>query len=214
MKKNLLILIILTANIGAFAQDIRIGVKGGLNLSKFSYNYPNIPVPDDRISPGYHIGGIVNFGFKHFDIQPGVFYTTKGDKVDYQLFTSNGNSFGTIAITTTLNYIEVPVNVLYHVTTANHIRLHIGGGPYVGYGVSGNVNDGRNNYDVKFANNPTFNTASYKNPDYGLNFLAGALFKNSIIMDAGYSFGLANLGYGNSTIHNRVLNFSVGYLFR
>jgi hypothetical protein len=214
MKKTLLLLLILSVNISAFAQNIRIGIKGGLNLSKMSLYSPNIPYPNTEILPGYQVGGIVNFGFKNFDIQPGILFSTKGYKIISQLVDANQKAAGTSTATTTFNYIEVPVNALYHITIANSISLHGGGGPYFGYGVSASGAFGGKSYDVQFTNNPSLTTASYNNPDYGINFVAGATLKNSIIIDAGYGLGLANLGYGTSTLHNRVINFSVGYLFK
>jgi hypothetical protein len=212
MKRTLLLLLILSINISAFAQNIRIGIKGGLNLSNFSYYYPGVTRPSD-IKFGYHIGGLVNFGFKRFDIQPGLIYTSVGDQYDFQfLFSSGPNT--TYNFKQIINYIQLPVNFLYHTASTHGNSLHIGGGPYFAYGTTAKLTSGSNSTEIKLGDPDKDHLITYNRTDYGFNFIAGGLIKNKIIVDMGYGLGLGNLVSGNSRQNNRVINFSVGYLFK
>ncbi len=217
MKRILLVLLITFAAYNTFAQSIHIGIKGGLNLSRFSYYSPYIVYRPNDMTPGFHIGGIVNFAFKNIGIQSGLQFTTAGDQYTYQTFNANQSSAGSATYVTTLNYIQLPVNIVYQLHIDKGTSLHFGAGPYLGYGVSGKLSNGNSTTDIKFTNDPP-NIFSYelrnKNPDYGVNFLAGLQLKNNIIIDAGYGLGLANLTYGSASQYNRVLSFSVGYMFR
>ena len=109
---------------------------------------------------------------------------------------------------TSVNYIELPVNLLYRIPLFSSIALRVGGGPYIAYGISENVS-------LSSGNTLGYNGHSYnyKNPDYGVNIIAGLLLTKKLMIDAGYSLGLANLAPIQETINNRVLSFSVGYPF-
>jgi hypothetical protein len=205
MKKLLFTIALLTVTALTFAQTINFGIRAGLNLSKQSADNANNYGASSLA--GFNAGGIVDIGFKSFSIQPGVFFSTKGEKN-----TPEGEN---IAYKTTLNYIEVPVNLLYKSTIAAKTNIHFGGGPYIAYGLSENVTANGQPYS-------TNNTFNFKNPDYGVNFIAG-LTLNHLIIDAGYGLGVANLlsqtiihesGSSDVTIKNRVISLSVGYLFR
>jgi hypothetical protein len=106
-----------------------------------------------------------------------------------------------------LNYIELPINFLYKIKIVPGTSVHLGGGPYFAYGVSETIK----------TDDPTFPYNSHnfinKNPDYGVDFIAGVVIKSKFIVDAGYGLGLANIGY-YGTLKNRVMSLSVGYLFR
>ena len=205
MKKLYFFLILLTLSTLSFAQIINYGIKAGLNLSTIYFNNSNTAGNYKYLS-GFNAGGIVNIEFSNFTIQPGLFYSTKGDKVPVVLVTQNQIASVTTG-TNRLNYLELPVNILYNFLNIPQGNLHLGGGPYLGYGVSekGSVNG-------KSISGPF--TEFARNSDYGLNFIVGARFMNKFLADASYGLGLANSGGNGSTLQNRVISFSVGYLFR
>jgi len=206
MKKLYLILILLSLSTFTFAQTINYGVKAGLNLSTLSLRSPGFPNLGENTT-GWNMGVIADFGFSTFSIQPGLFYSTKGDKVVALLVNNNQQSAGVLTGINKLYYIELPVNILYKIKLIPGTNIHLGGGPYLGYGISNSlsVNGG--------TVSPAFST-HYKNPDYGLNFILGAELENKFIVDAGYGLGLANLSGEGTTLQNRVISFSVGYLFK
>jgi hypothetical protein len=211
MKKLLFTLFLMTATAIAFAQTINLGIKAGLNLSGLSNS--NIAGPDNSLLPGFNAGVIADIGFQNFSIQPGVFYSTKGEKIILQLVYANQQNAGTSNSNFELNYVEVPVNFFYKIPLAHQLMMHLGGGPYFGYGVSESMtaNITPNNGSLPSSDNNSKFTN--KNPDYGLNFIAGLEIKSKFIIDAGYGLGLANIGYYGE-IKNRVLSISIGYLFR
>jgi hypothetical protein len=204
MKKTLLTLFLTAATVITFAQTINFGIKGGLNLSELYRGKTGLF--QGSFIAGFNAGGIVDIGFQSFSIQSGIFYSTKGEKVALTLVSGNQTTMTSSAYDSKFNYIEVPINLLYKIKIVPGINIHLGGGPYFGYGVSETISV--NNKAIPLNDNKFSN----KNPDYGVNFIAGAEI-NRFVIDAGYGLGLANIAY-NSTLENRVISLSVGYLFR
>nr|WP_262497486.1 porin family protein [Mucilaginibacter gotjawali] len=188
-----------------FAQTINYGIKAGLNLSTLSLTGPGF-TNYGKYLPGFNAGGIVNIEFSNFTIQPGLFYSTKGEQITLLFVDANQQNPQKATLTYRLNFIELPINFLYKIVKLQDGNLHIGGGPYLGYGISANSSINGTNTSLSYSK-------YYRNPDYGINFIVGAEFINKFIVDAGYGLGFANLG-GGSTPQNRVFSFSVGYLFR
>jgi hypothetical protein len=208
MNKLLLTLCLFSATITTcFAQSINFGIKAGLNLSNESVNPPN-PWNTNNLT-GFHAGLIADITLKNISIQPGLFFTTKGKATpqDLKPITGEDRIYNAKEI---LNYIEVPVNVLYNIKATPAIKIYFGGGPYLAYGISGHGTEAGAfpTYTVHFDNN------GYKNPDYGVNFVAGVKLFKKVLIDANYGLGLGNLSnmYGQ-TIQNRTIGVSVGYLF-
>src|ERR1700759_1754088 len=147
MEKLLPLLFLALISYNAFAQDaksnnglpaITFGFKAGANFSNQTVNGISA-----SYLAGFQLGGVVDFGFKNFSIEPGIFYTTKGSASaggeSAVYFGRNGapNDTTTIRNTkTAIRYIELPVNFVYKIPAGkNHII--IGAGPYMAYGVSG-----------------------------------------------------------------------------
>src|SRR5258708_1163042 len=78
MKKPLLTLCFLVINKVSFGQTINFGIKAGLNLSEETQSAPFLT---SSLLPGFNAGGIVDIGFQHFSIQPGLFFSSKGENV-------------------------------------------------------------------------------------------------------------------------------------
>lgn len=209
MKKILLTLCLFSATITiGFAQSVNFGIKAGLNLSNQSVNPPN-PWSTKNLT-GFHAGIIADISLKSFSIQPGLFFTTKGEVTPQNLKFNTGQDAGTYNAKEVLNYIELPVNLLYKIKAAPTVKIYIGGGPYLAYGISGHGTQAgaMPSYPIHFDN------TGYKNPDYGANFVAGAELFRKILVDANYGLGLGNLSRMDGlTIRNRVIGISVGYMF-
>ena len=213
MKKILLTICIASISACAFAQSISYSIKGGINLSTFSYSgYPGVN-ESGRID--FHIGAVADYSLHQFSIQPGLYYITKGSNVSAVVpYYNNGNINQPSVVyekgTTRLHYLELPVNVLYHLNVSN-LSLFFGAGPYLGYGLNGKFTatatgaiQQKYSGDVKFG-------SGYKNPDYGINFMVGERIKH-ISFDLNYSLGLRNLyGSSDSKLRNRGAGVSVGY---
>ncbi|NIJ52599.1 outer membrane beta-barrel protein [Dyadobacter arcticus] len=78
MKKILFTAVLLTLGTISFAQTFSFGSKAGINVSNYSGGEINL---DAKM--GYHLGGLLNFGFGEiFSIQPEVFFSTQGAKIE------------------------------------------------------------------------------------------------------------------------------------
>jgi hypothetical protein len=207
MKKSLLLLSLTCMAGFTFAQTVSFGVKAGVNFSKLSASSQGFTASSSS-STGFHVGGVADIGFGDWSLQPGILYSTKG------------GSYGgtTDGVKLTLNYIEVPVNVLYNIPIGVG-KVSIGGGPYFGWGLSGkgtvtgsatSTGSGTETTNVTFGSGQN----DTKNPDYGINILGGFRFQSGISLSAGYGIGLGNLSNDSSgNIKNNVLSFSIGYFF-
>jgi len=222
MKKTLLLLSLIGLVGSSFAQSAKLGISAGLNQSSMS-STSNGSTQGTSSLTGFHAGVFADFGLGSISIQPGIYYSTKGAKDDESGTQVSGSTTYTYHGTATvkLNYIEVPVNVLYHVPVVAG-DIFVGGGPYVAMGISGKsdasltLTGGGVTSSASQSSTVTFGSGSndVKNPDYGINLLGGIQLKNHILFSVGYGFGLANLdNTSGSTTKNNVFRLSVGYSF-
>jgi hypothetical protein len=211
MKKFILTITLAIATTITFAQGINFGIKGGANFSILSYD-PH----SNSFEPGFNAGAIVDFTLhNNLSLQPGIFFTTKGEKIGNTEVLINGNPAGTVTTRIKLNYIQVPVNLLYHINAGPLASIYLGGGPYFAYGIGGSVTDGQVTDPVHFSGKPDmFAPLTYKNPDIGIGLLAGVQLAKRFMADIGYDYGLSNISNGGADFANRVIHVSVGYMFR
>ena len=81
MKKLILTLLLVATAAFAFSQDVNFGIKAGLNLSTQTGD----PYSDNKIFPGFNAGVVADIGLHDFSIQPGIIFTTKGEKISVDL---------------------------------------------------------------------------------------------------------------------------------
>jgi hypothetical protein len=217
MKKLLLILCLTGFTTITFAQSFNLGVKAGVNLSNLAFSGTGYNLGNQNTT-GFHAGLIADIGFQQFSIQPGLFFITKGTKSTYSIENNSEQNAGTETLKTTLNYLELPINLLYKIQVAPIAKVYLGGGPYLGYGLSAS-----NEEFTTPASGPTSHSSlsfgggfpHYRNPDYGVNFIAGIEMAKRFTIDLNYSVGLGNLAYpANAKLQNRSAGLSVGYWFR
>jgi len=107
-----------------------------------------------------------------------------------------------------LNYLEIPIDLLYHYPLGPG-SVRGGLGPYFAEGIGGG---GANGVYGE-------NAGGFKRFDAGLNFMVGYKFAMGVSLDIGYDLGLANIEYANQDVtgHNRCfsvnLGFQIGKLF-
>jgi hypothetical protein len=223
MKKLLLLLLLSSFISTSFAQSVHLGIRAGLNESRLS---DDITLTDNegndvKASTSYisrfHAGLFAEIAVGKFSIQPGVFYTQKGGQTKYHKTTASSSQ--SYEDKTTLNYLEIPVNILYNIPVSMG-KIFVGGGPYAAFGFSGHYNSayssvqGMNMIAGKAESDLRFGENGLRNPDYGINTLLGLRLKNNISFNVGYGFGLANLYKAvGSSAKNKVLSISVGYEF-
>lgn len=210
MKKALLLLsaVGLLAS-ETFAQSFRFGPELGVSITNSSHKFelPNgrTERADYSSRAGFKAGFVADIRMdRNLFFQPGIFYSQKGYK--YSTLISD--------VDVKVDYLEIPMNVLFRGAVSNNVKFFAGGGPYVAFGVGGvsKYRPGRY-YDVRFGKS---RTDDFSQLDAGLNFNAGFEFYPGFFVRANYGLGIANVvpGGGNkSTQRMHGFSFTAGYLF-
>ncbi|WP_109696100.1 porin family protein [Chitinophaga deserti] len=226
-KKMILTCMAIGVSVAAMAQ-VRVGVKGGWNVANIS-DANSGSVDKSRSVNSFNVGAIADIPLSPIlSLQPGVFYTGKGTKLER----GESGSLAYFKTTTGPRYIEVPVNLVGKIPVGNDMRIFLGAGPYAAFGVAGKNKwestvagahtSGESN--IKWDDDTPFNDGDpnqgydkYKRFDYGGNLMAGMEFGNFLVSaQYGLGFGKILSGTDNSSDDkgkNRVWSFSVGYLF-
>jgi len=216
MKKIFLLFLLFAATHSLFAQSVKFGLSAGLNESTNS-TYQGSPTVISGYK-GFNAGVFAEFDQKKFSFEPGLFFSVKGyNAKTYIQYTDNAsvNAQGKVV----LNYLELPLNVLYNIRVPIG-KLFIGGGPYFAYAISGHSNSTVNQNGTTFtqSSNSLFNSGSpFKRTDFGLNAVAGLSLKNGILFNLKYGYGLTSIFHSTQTStdggHNSVFSVSAGYMF-
>ena len=225
--------LLLTAS--AAQAQITFGPRLGLNLTTVAIETDSPAGPVDRryLASG-QVGVALNAQFGKLAFQPAVVISQKGYKGKNQETPYFKND---IVQTVRLNYVEVPLNLVF--TTGGEQGFQVFAGPYVALGLGGNYtvkgdweyNDGfvrdrgtiDQHGDVKFVskypNNSTSKDEHFRAVDFGLN--AGLGYKiNAFQVQLGYGLGLANTlpktpdgKEPRDKVRNRGLQLMAGYFF-
>jgi hypothetical protein len=195
MKKVLLVFVGAVC-FSAIQAQIKIGVKGGLNLSTFSGK----DAEDAKSKTGFYAGVIGQFGLgEKFSVQPEVVYSTQGAKGKME-----GDPGYTFETKDEFNYINIPVLFQYKHSSGLFAQT----GPQLGILLSAKEKMEGESRDVK---------EYIKSTDFGWAVGIGYLSKFNVGINARYNFGISKLGQqdveGMSKVFNRVFQVGVFYLF-
>ncbi|MDF7813320.1 porin family protein [Hymenobacter sp. YC55] len=234
ITRGLLASTLLFAANAAQAQ-ITIGARVGANLAnaRITTNSSFVVDTDTKAKVGAQAGLTLNAQFGKLAVQPSVLFSQKGFQLT-QAGTATLNGVTTTFLNKSdaaLNYLEVPVNLVY--TFGDEQGFQIFAGPYVGVGLSGkDKRDGRSivtmqsgavtdystseTYDVRFGDGRKENSIYYRTINVGLNggigYRVGALQAQ-----VGYVYGLSNMlpsYYGDTvTGKDRTVQLSLVYFF-
>ncbi len=219
-------------NINSYGQ-LNYGIKGGLNLSNFAFNFARqSEAPDTQFKPGIHIGGIVSYNISEMlKVQSGLSISMKGfnynhkDEIDGEATVSGYDR-------STITYLILPIHGEYYFGDFSIMT-----GPYLGFGLSGKrkydyvINDGgldtekgEEKYRFMSTVGPDDlrdNEIAIKGFDFGWDFGLGYLVTDALQINAEVSLGLVNLtpemtdepdfDPKDYKIHNRVISFGVTY---
>ncbi len=223
MKNRLLsIVLILALSVSfAIAQEpgkMSFGVLGGVNFQNINGKANNGDKLDNDMLLGFHGGVNVQIPIApEFYFQPGVLFSIKGTKNESSIPTS----------TTKLNYIEVPLNLVYKGALGKGFVM-LGFGPYLGYGISGSVKTDAGalslDQDIKFQSvvetGDNILVPYYKAFDAGANIFFGYEMASGIFVQLDAQFGMLNINPeykaitdDKSTAKNTGFGLSLGYRF-
>lgn len=218
-KFSILLIALISASfiVAQEQSKISFAVLGGVNFQNLNgKNYIGDKLNNDMLL-GFHAGVNVQIPIApEFYFQPGLLYATKGAK----------NTIGSFVGTTTLNYIELPLNIVYKAVLGNGFVM-LGFGPYVAYGISGKwkgeVGSISLTGDIKFQNTADSNDSyyNYKAFDAGANIFFGYEMVSGIFIQLDSQFGMLNihpeynggLTDDKSITNNTGFGLSLGYRF-
>lgn len=207
MKKYILLSIAaLFAVTISSAQEVRLGIKGGVNFSTLSGDN----LGDIKSLTGFHIGGLVEIPLaEQFSIQPEVLYTAQGSK-----YSEKGQELGvsySYDFKQKLDYIQVPVMAKYYVIDG----LSIEAGPQIAFLASSKLDYEGTLGGISVSGDEDLDNVS--NIDFSIGAGASYRLPMGVFFTARYNFGLSNVNDSsnsdNQKIHNRVAQLSVGYSF-
>ncbi len=184
MKGFLIAYVLLFGIIFSSRAQARIAIVGGVHQSTVlqTSNQPGFSDIKKGYLPrtGFNIGfiGDIPLGPKsNFSFQPGIEFFNKGRKfsqssiIDSGIYQTNNTQY--------VDYIDVPVNIVYQIVLGRKSAIIIGGGPYISFFYSGKETSttlGPNNYYQAASNSnlPVGNgPGKYTTYAYGVNALAG-----------------------------------------
>lgn len=186
--------------------QVNFGVKAGLNLATVTTK--NLDGLDPKMAITFQVGGIADINISDkFAIQPGLLLVGKGFKLEDEFL---GDTYKTTAAPF---YLQVPVNFLF-----KSDKFYVGAGPYVGFGLFGNVKStGGGSSDSESINFGSTEDDDFSALDFGANVEAGVII-HQIRIGAGYALGLANVipkdaRSEDESVKNGVISVNVAYMF-
>jgi hypothetical protein len=200
MKKFILATAAIIAFVTVSQAQFKVGIKAGANYS------------EQRVNVSHGAGFFSNDNFKTFHagligempiadrfyLQPQLLYTRKGST----LLSASGAPDTKVRI----DYIELPVNVLYKIPVSFG-KVFAGTGATIAYGFRGKEMQAGQKRDVYSDLN------TWKREDLSLNFTAGLEFNNGLFLSVNSQKSLLNTyKVDGVSVKNRSVSFSVGYL--
>lgn len=193
----------------AMAQNTRFGFNVGATYSTmFSKINGEKDMGDYRI--GATFGVMVDVPMeKNGSFRTGVNFVQKGTRSEY----TDGQD--EIKETLTLNYVEVPMMVMFKLPSKS-ANFRLGAGPVAGFALSGTaktqVNGGsEDESDIDFGDK----TDSEMNwVDFGINFQAEYEFNGGVFIGLNYNHGINRLFVGGAEtdkLYNRNFGLRIGY---
>jgi len=182
--------------LNAVAQDLKFGVKGGLNLAHFGGD-DNVMVNETKV--GLHIGCFAQYGImENLVLQPELLLSFEGSKVDDQ----DKTPFS-------LTYLNVPVMVSCSIVAVK--GLSVEAGPQLGFLLGAKI-DGDSERNTPFGSFKVKD--NYKSTNFSFNLGAGYEITENIGIGLRYCIGLSSIADdSDSNLKQHNFQVSVAYKF-
>jgi hypothetical protein len=203
MKKVSILAASLLASTIGFSQ-VSLDPEVGINFSEVKTKVGDNDASTTDSKTGFRAGVGVNIDlYKGLYLRPGVYYSQLGGKTEL---------LGTTT-TSTLHYLEVPVNIGYRYELSPKVgNVFAEVGPYAGIALSGKVKTEIGDFETKKDINFGDEANEMKPMDWGFKFGIGYETPWGIYVKGNYGLGLGNLSnLDNVTSTNRAWNVSLGY---
>lgn len=223
MKKILLTVLLASAFcVAGKAQDFRMGVTGGYNLSA--------PSAYDSQS-GFHVGLKGELGLpqvtKGLYVDFGLLLSSHGWKSPSYYYNGSTRSAGTTPGTPssgytsdwkcTPYYLSIPIHVGYKFPVGRNVSLFVNAGPYFNIGLFGKAKEtitpdnGKATTYTRADN--VFSDKMQERFDWGLGFRAGTEIARRVQFSIGYDWGMKNINKMGVDSKNRTFVASCAYMF-
>jgi|EndMetStandDraft_4_1072995.scaffolds.fasta_scaffold01407_5 hypothetical protein len=228
MKRTFLALLLSCPSLAAFAQLPAIGIKGGVNFATMqaSGTQTNVIAGTNTIAnsgsvTSFNFGVFVDVKLGHFSLQPTVNFTGKGGTFNGFTGTFPNGSKSEVDTKYNLYYVQVPVNLVYHVPFVAG-DFFLGAGPFVSMGVYGKKKQSADNDNngthttISSSDKITFgDNGDIRSDEYGAGAIAGVKLKSGLLLNLNYDLGLSNIAPNNLgyKLKSRVFGASVGFVF-
>ncbi|MDR1707999.1 MAG: PorT family protein [Prevotella sp.] len=226
MKRFTLIAFILFTTISLFAQyspSLNLSIRAGANVSNSTWDIESDFV-NKKGKIGFQGGVMLEYSLPNnpFDLQTGLFLTTKGAKLKTEDNIIGGTG-GAFYRNRTLNqmYLEMPVFAVYKMYMSNSTCVYFNLGPYIAYGIGGkNKEKITGNTQIKetpeedtFGKSDKLTYGNLKKFDFGIGGGVG-MEVGRIIVGLSCELGLTNLSNNNSYKYKNVSSLAtLGYKF-
>lgn len=196
---------------GFVSAQTTVGITGGASFANVTVKSGGISV-SPKLKTGITAGLFIDAPLSsNFSFQPALNFVQKGYVVKEDSYKDKLN----------LNYLEVPLNFVYHTNKSE--GFFIGAGPSVAFGISGKEKytdsdfpEDNSTDKIKFGSSDD----EIKRIDFGANVLAGYKLAGGFMVSGNYNLGLSNIANtGNDnpdeggTIKNRYFAIKIGYVF-
>jgi hypothetical protein len=163
MKKNILVLVAVLVFGASNAQEVKFGVKGGMNVSDFIGKTDGA---DFKSRVGFNVGGFIAIKFsEQFTLQPEVLFSEQGAKLDnledviVNLYEDGNAKFK-------LSYINIPIMFKCYIDEKFNLEF----GPQIGFLTSAKIAVKLNDYNQTVSKDAK---DFFESIDLGLNVGAG-----------------------------------------
>lgn len=218
MKKIITSALVILATATSFSQEVKFGVKGGLNYSNLRGIENTITNEDgesmkfsSKGQVGFYIGGFAEYQINDkLAIQPELLISTQGGGNEFK--TSGTDEFGdyysvSIENKVNLTYLQIPIMLKYQVID----RLNIEFGPQIGFALSGKQKTSFSSQDGNDVESGSLESNIFKDEihivegeaiptkglgkrfDFGLNIGASYNITDNLFVQGRYNLGLASI---------------------
>ncbi len=191
----------------SYAQNLRYGFTGGVNLSK-----PTGDVEPDGVREGLLLGvkGELKIpAIKGLYTEFGLQLSTKAHKSGLVIGFENEY----LQSTTDINYLNIPIHIGYKIKCSESISFLVNAGPYFGVGMWGKQKFYRDEKKYHSASDIFSGEYGYKRFDYGCGFNIGVEYAKHFQLTLGADWGLKDICKKSSyKYRNRSFTISLGYI--
>lgn len=191
---------------------VTFGIRGGLNIASMS-----MEGNDAKSKAGFNAGVAVDFPImESFYVQSGLYYTTKGLKVEYNELDYHGGT-NSYEDKVNIGYLEIPILASYRYNFDDANQLQFNFGPYFAFGLHGKVKEKETSYDGRtFEDDYDWydDNDDAKRFDMGLQLGLGVTLAKHYYVGIAYEFGLiSQVKDSDGNFKNKNFMVNVGYQF-